>query len=120
MRKSKLLNISKKIKFLKKIYLFYNIYIRNYKFLKNGSQFQEDDFILNQFPEGYVEKYLDVGCFHPTRHSNTFKMHKQGWKGINIDLNPLTIELFNYAKAKRSKSKYWCFKFRYKEKIIFY
>ena len=98
--KSKFLKLSEKFKFLKKLYYFYNIYIRNYKFLNNGSQFQEDIFILNQFPEGYVGKYLDVGCFHPTRHSNTFKMHKQGWKGINIDLNPLTIELFNYARPK--------------------
>ena len=98
MRKSKLLNISKKVKFLKKIYLFYNIYIRNYKFLKNGSQFQEDEFILNQFSKTYKGKYLDIGCYHPTRHNNTFKMYKLGWTGINIDLNPLTIELFDYAR----------------------
>lgn len=100
MRKSKLLNISKKIKFLKKIYLFYNIYIRNYKFLKNGSQFKEDDFILNQFSKTYKGKYLDIGCYHPTRHNNTFKMYKLGWTGINIDLNPLSIELFDFARPK--------------------
>ena len=26
--------------------------------------------------------------------------HKLGWKGINIDLNPLTIELFNIARPE--------------------
>ena len=46
--KSKFLNISKKYTYLKKFYYFYNIYIRNYKFLKNGSQFGEDKFILNK------------------------------------------------------------------------
>ena len=27
-------------------------------------------------------------------------MYKQGWCGINIDLNPLTIELFNFFRTK--------------------
>ena len=27
-------------------------------------------------------------------------MYKLGWHGINIDLNPLTIELFNYFRTK--------------------
>jgi hypothetical protein len=100
MSKSKFLELSKKFKFLKKIYFFYNIYIRNYKFLKNGSQFQEDQFILRQFQNNYKGTYLDIGCFHPTRHNNTYKMHKLGWSGMNIDLNPLTIELFDYARPK--------------------
>tara|TARA_B100000941_G_C28261480_1_gene426771 strand:+ start:459 stop:626 length:168 start_codon:yes stop_codon:yes gene_type:complete len=41
--KSIALNIYKKYSFLKPIYLFYNIYIRNLKFLKNGSQFGEEE-----------------------------------------------------------------------------
>lgn len=100
MSKSKLLELSKKFKILKKFYFFYNIYIRNYKFLKNGSQFQEDQFILKEFQNNYKGKYLDIGCFHPIRHNNTYKMHKLGWSGMNIDLNPLTIELFDYARPK--------------------
>ena len=27
-------------------------------------------------------------------------MYKRGWHGINIDLNPLTIELFSFARVK--------------------
>ena len=27
-------------------------------------------------------------------------MYKKGWSGINIDLNPLTIELFNFMRPK--------------------
>ena len=96
--KSKFLNISKKYTYLRKFYLFYNIYIRNYKFLKNGSQFGEDKFILNKFEKNYKGKFLDIGCYHPTKHNNTYLLYKNGWSGINIDLNPLTIELFDFAR----------------------
>ena len=98
MRKSKFLQLSYKFKILKKFYLFYNLYIRNRKYLNNGSQFGEDKFLNNLFEKNYVGKYLDVGCFHPTKHNNTSLFYKNGWQGINIDLNPLTIDLFNFMR----------------------
>jgi hypothetical protein len=98
--KLKFLTYSKKFPFLKKIYFFYNIYIRNYKFYFSGSQFGEDKIFLRYFKKNYIGNYVDLGCFHPTRHSNTFKMYKKGWRGINIDLNPLTIDLFNFARPE--------------------
>ena len=98
--KSKFLELSKKYNFLKKIYYFYNIYIRYRKFLKNSSQLGEDKYLLNCFPKKYIGKYLDLGCYHPTKHNNTYLMYKQGWSGINIDLNPLSIELFNYHRPR--------------------
>ena len=97
-KNSKIYILSKKYPFLKKFYFFYNIYIRNLKFYFNGSQFQEDKKILRLFDKNYRGRYVDLGCFHPTRVNNTFKMYKQGWNGMNIDLNPLTIELFNFAR----------------------
>jgi len=98
--KSKLLELSKKYKFLKKIYFFYNIYIRNLKFLKNGAQSGEDKYIIKLFDEDFKGKFLDIGCYHPTRHNNTYELYKKGWSGINIDLNPLTIELFDFMRPK--------------------
>ena len=98
--KSKFLNFVKKYPLFKNFYYFYNIYIRNYKFLINGSQFGEEKFVLSFFDKEYKGKFLDIGCFHPTRHNNTYKMYKNGWRGINIDLNPLTIELFNFIRRK--------------------
>ena len=98
--KSKFLNFVKKYPLFKKFYYFYNIYIRNYKFLINGSQFGEEKFVLSFFDKEYKGKFLDIGCFHPTRHNNTYKMYKNGWRGINIDLNPLTIDLFNFIRRK--------------------
>ena len=98
MRKSKFLQLSYRFKILKKFYLFYNIYIRNRKYLNNGSQFGEDKFLYNLFEKNYVGKYLDVGCFHPTKHNNTSLFYKNGWQGINIDLNSLAIDLFNFMR----------------------
>lgn len=44
--------------------------------------------------------YLDVGCYHPIRASNTFLLHKKGWKGINIDIDYHTINMFNFFRPK--------------------
>ena len=96
--KSKLLELSKKFKLFKNFYYFYNIYIRNFKFLKRGTQFGEDEFVVNLFEKNFRGKFLDIGCYHPTRHNNTYLMYKNGWSGINIDLNPLTIELFKFMR----------------------
>ena len=97
-KNSKLLRLSKKYSFLKNIYFFYNIYIRNFKFLINSSQFGEEKKILKLFDKKFKGNYVDLGCFHPTRSNNTFRFFKKGWLGLNIDLNPLTIDLFNYAR----------------------
>ena len=47
-----------------------------------------------------ISDHVDLGCFHPTRHNNTFELYKKGWRGINVDLNPFTIELFNFFRPK--------------------
>ena len=97
---STLLNFTKKYPMFKKLYLFYNIYIRNYNFLYSGNQFGAEEKLLSYFKKDYKGTYVDIGCFHPTKHSNTSKFYKRKWRGINIDLNPLTIDLFNLARPK--------------------
>ena len=97
-RESSLLNLAKKYSFLKNLYFFYNIYIRNYKFFFNSSQFGEDKKISKLFNKNFKGTYVDLGCFHPVRVNNTFQFYKKGWNGLNIDLNPLTIDLFNFAR----------------------
>ena len=92
--------LNSKSLFLKKIYFFYNIYFRNYKYLKGGTQFNEDKYLSSFFERDYKGKFVDLGCFHPTRHNNTFQFYKKNWKGINVDLNPITIELFNFFRSK--------------------
>jgi len=97
---SRLLNFTKKYQIFKKIYFFYNIYIRNYKFLFAGNQLGEEEKLLSYFKKDYKGTYVDIGCYHPTKHSNTSKFYKRKWKGINIDLNPLSIDLFNFARPR--------------------
>jgi len=96
--KSLLFNWSKSCPVIKKVFLYYNIYIRNFKFFFNSSQFGEDKKIIKLFKGRKKGIYLDIGCFHPIRQNNTYLLHRDGWKGINIDLNPLTIELFKIAR----------------------
>lgn len=92
--------LNSKIPFFRKIYFFYNIYLRNFKYLRGGSQFDEDKYINSFFENDFKGKFVDLGCFHPTRHNNTFQFYKRNWRGINVDLNPITIELFDYFRSK--------------------
>lgn len=53
--------------------------------------------IFNNKKNGF---YVDVGAYHPKHYSNTYLLHKKGWKGINIDPNPKSIKLFKkYRKS---------------------
>jgi len=38
--------------------------------------------------------FVDVGAFHPIFLSNTYLLYKLGWRGINIDATPGSMELF--------------------------
>ena len=86
-----------------KIYLYYNVFIR-YRFFKRNkksfSQFGEDLFISDFFSNKKDGKYVDLGAFHPMRLSNTYLLFKKGWSGTNVDLNPITIDLFNIARKE--------------------
>ena len=91
-----------KTKLSYKIYLYYNLYLRNKCFLNKSqySQWGEDIFISDYFKNKSDGIYFDVGCFHPIMYSNTCLLHKKGWSGINIDINPTSIDLFNIIRPK--------------------
>ena len=44
--------------------------------------------------------YLDVGCQHPVSNNNTYLLYKRGWNGINIDLDPKNIRLYDLERPK--------------------
>ena len=44
--------------------------------------------------------YVDIGCYHPFKESHTSYLHKNGWKGINIDISKETIDMFKCLRAK--------------------
>ena len=86
---------------LYKFYLYYSLFIKDKFYFKRTSysQFKEDQTIYNFF-KGKIGKYVDIGCYHPIRHNNTYLLYLSGWKGINIDINPTSIDLFNIIRKK--------------------
>ena len=82
------------------LYLYYNLYIKEKIFLKKKSysQFSEDLEIKKFFTSNYNGIYVDIGCYHPTKFSNTALLYQNGWRGYNIDINKLSVDLFNIAR----------------------
>lgn len=82
---------------------------------------QGEDLEIKRLFNGKQEGlYIDVGAFHPIKYSNTYKLYKNGWRGINIEPNPDQIEQFkihrNYdlnlnigVSLKASILTYYCF-----------
>lgn len=44
--------------------------------------------------------FVDVGAYHPYKHSNTYLFYTKGWRGINIDARPGSMELFNKMRPE--------------------
>tara|TARA_R110002074_G_scaffold20391_1_gene64668 strand:+ start:916 stop:1611 length:696 start_codon:yes stop_codon:yes gene_type:complete len=44
--------------------------------------------------------YVDIGAHHPKRFSNTYYFYKRGWRGINIDAMPGSMEPFNAMRPR--------------------
>ena len=68
----------------------------------NKSYSQEgEDMVLHRMI-GNIKNgfYVDVGAHHPFRFSNTYFFYQKGWRGINIDAMPGSMDAFN---AKRSR-----------------
>lgn len=61
-----------------------------------GEDVEIDKFFYNK-SNGF---YIDVGCYHPLEGNNTYLLYERNWRGINIDANSLSIELFNMARPK--------------------
>tara|TARA_B100000787_G_scaffold169044_1_gene159159 strand:- start:700 stop:1401 length:702 start_codon:yes stop_codon:yes gene_type:complete len=51
------------------------------------SQFGEDA-VLRELISKKDQKgtYLDIGCYHPRKHSNTYLLYKMGWSGMLVDV----------------------------------
>ena len=60
-----------------------------------------EDLILNRFLENKKNGfYIDIGAHHPIRFSNTYLFYKKGWRGINIDAMPGSMDLFNKIRSR--------------------
>jgi FkbM family methyltransferase len=55
---------------------------------RSFSQFGEDLYLLRYFDAQMEGFYVDVGALHPFTFSNTYLLHRCGWRGINIEPAP--------------------------------
>ncbi len=54
-----------------------------------------EDMVLSRIFEGQANGfYVDVGAHHPFRFSNTYYFYLRGWRGINIEAKPGSMQLF--------------------------
>ena len=88
--------------FFYKIFLYYRLFYKEKYFIKRKtySQCGEDLFIFDYMEKNHVKKgtYVDLGAFHPIKYNNTCLLFKNGWSGINIDLNKTAIDYFNIVR----------------------
>ena len=78
----------------------YNLYWKHKNFLpqKQYSCFGEDLFVTEYFKKQDRGFYVDVGSYHPFFWNNTYLLYKKKWNGVNIDANPLSTDLFKFAR----------------------
>jgi FkbM family methyltransferase len=79
--------------FYKKLKIF-----RNSTKNKHLGEFGEDIFIRRFFKNEKKGFYVDIGCYHPIKGSLTYYLFKEGWKGLNVDLSKISVDLFKTAR----------------------
>ena len=66
-----------------------------------GYSQEGEDMLLARFFEGTENGFfVDIGAHHPIRFSNTYHFYKQGWRGINIDATPGSMEPFKILRPE--------------------
>jgi FkbM family methyltransferase len=55
------------------------------------------DFLCNHQPTGF---YVDVGCNHPVRGSNTYRLYRKGWSGLCIDAAAKFAPLYKAGRPR--------------------
>ena len=85
---------------------FFYYFYKRLKIFKNSfknshlGEYGEDIFIRRFFKDFKEGIYVDVGCYHPIKGSLTHYLYKNGWKGLNIDLSQISIDLFKISRPK--------------------
>jgi len=81
----------------RKAFLFRKLFLTRLS-RRHYAQFGEDIAVARLFPKHHRGFFVDVGCFHPIQHSNTWALYRRGWRGINIDVDAIKIEGFNLLR----------------------
>jgi len=62
--------------------------LRTFLGQESYSQEGEDVVLARIFDGRSTGFYVDIGCYHPIRYSNTYLFYRRGWRGINVDATP--------------------------------
>lgn len=64
---------------------------------RHYAQFGEDVVLLDWLHQrqGF---FVDVGCYHPSKFSNTYALYRRGWRGVNIDMDEIKVRAFAMAR----------------------
>ena len=69
--------------------------LRKYKSKKISFSLTSIDLLISYiFRNKRKGIFIDIGCNHPVYNNNTYLLYKKGWRGINIDLDEKSINLF--------------------------
>lgn len=64
------------------------------------SQEGEDSILHRLFENEPLGYFVDVGAHHPIKYSNTYKFYKRGWRGLNIDAMPGSMDAFKLLRPE--------------------
>ncbi|MBF0135823.1 MAG: FkbM family methyltransferase [Magnetococcales bacterium] len=64
------------------------------------AEFGEDIILDHMFQGIRAGFYVDVGAHHPIRESNTYRLYRRGWHGINIDASPGSFSLLQRFRPR--------------------
>jgi FkbM family methyltransferase len=67
---------------------------------RSYSQEGEDRILHRMFEFQGPGFYVDVGAHHPFRFSNTYLFYRSGWRGVNIDACPGSMEVFKRERPE--------------------
>jgi FkbM family methyltransferase len=60
-----------------------------------------EDIILDRIlPRDKVGFFVDIGAHDPLRFSNTYALYRKGWRGINVDATPGSMEAFKRLRPE--------------------
>ncbi len=80
---------------------FYKAFLSPSKPKISFSQYGEDLLIQSYFKKNKTHgHYVDVGCHHPRRGSNTYGLYKKGWSGVLIDLEEIKVLSNRWARPR--------------------
>jgi len=100
----------------RKIYLLHKVFLPTHKKMRFHANAEAVTRVAFQDKrDGF---FVDVGCFHPKILNNTWFLYKHGWRGVNIDVDAIKIEAFNWLRPgdanircavsnRRGQIRYW-------------